>query len=150
MGTTVGSTAYEVSETKVRFLEITAVKKEGLWEYSETGAWFKKRPIGTLYTEFSAKVESLKNDGRLLELDKILCSAACATELLIHGFITKQMIASIEEKVAGQGGGMVPMVCIPKQDVMLAGIFVQKVSIIIVDCHSYKGYCFIDKNNKDM
>lgn len=142
--------SYFVSDTKIRFLEIVAQKKGEVWDYVETGPWFKKRPIGNFYESFTKKVENLKVSGKLDDLGSILCNSACATELLIYGVLTKEMIASIDEKVAGVGGGMTPMVCIPKQSFTLSGVPLKDLSVVIVDCFSYNGFCFIDKNDKDM
>lgn len=146
----VKETAYEAGEAKVRFLEVAAVKKDNLWEYSQTGPWFRNQSIGALYEEFSDKAKALKESGQLAELDTILCNAAYAVELFVNGIITKAMIDSIEQKVAGAGRGMIPMVCIPKQDFMLEGMLLEKTAIVIVDCHSYERFCFIDRENRNM
>lgn len=150
MSTLTPSTTYEVSEGKVRFLEIIALKEGDSWKYLETGSWFQKQSMGTLYQKFILKAEMLKKNGHLGKTKKILCNAAYAAELLINGIINKEMIESIEEKVAGEGGAMIPMITIPKQNFSLLGVDLKEVVVIIVDCHSYPNFCFIDKYDRDL
>jgi hypothetical protein len=150
MNIEISKPTYEVGETRVRFLEITAMRQGNSWEYFETGPWFKKQAIGLLYEKFLEKVKLLKEKGLLLELECILCNAAYATELYIHQIITPQMIHSIEEKVGGAGREMAPIITIPKQEILLSEVSLPEVRICIVDCFSYNGFCFIDKHDKDM
>lgn len=142
--------SWDVTRHEIRFLEVSATKSENMWEYTATGSWFKQRPIGELSEQFLKKALELKNSIMYSEVSKILCSAAYAVDLVIAGVITETMINSIEEKVVEAGGAMTPLIIIPPQDITLHGEVLKDVAIVIVDCHSYSGFCFIGKNNQDL
>lgn len=149
MQNTINEIAYSISSDKVTFLEVSAERKNNIWEYTETGSWFRSRPVDGMVNDFLQKALAVKHKRSFSEVSTILCNAAYAIALYAKGIITEEMILSIKQGVVGAGRGLTSIVSIPKQEITLWNEKFM-VSICIVDCFSYESFTFIDRNDKDM
>jgi len=144
---------YTISDSEISFLEVRAEKNtDGDWIYCNPGPWLnvtKGTRVGIFYNNFIEKTSILKKNNTLSKTCSILCNAGYAIDLFINGFLTQEMIESIELGVLGTGSDLTSIIKIPQQKDQILGVEINS-SFFIVDCLSYKGFTCIDAHNNDL